>query len=843
DYEIEVHFAPAQYQLEITAEYFDEEGVNVPSLLSHITGAPTHVSLGDLITLDNDLETREDVRFGYFEIEYAAGNRRNLGYQNEEVQNQVEFTFTALNLDLHANEGAVKIIAVYVKTFRVIIDSNKNIPTEIPASSIQFVAVSPVTVQEDGPVKAGSGLKDYYFDKGSDLTVYASSSSDFSFENFVLNSVTVPGTSTELTVPNISGIVEISVNFLPVGFDLVISGLDQKGDYVILDPSAYQVYINDLLNTANEIRRDDFLTSVNFLSALGYIYDADAGIEIKRGSVYDQLDFSSGGVEITPQFLLDYEHNNEIVIVIRLKQIFALNIVSPTISGNAETYEIWVSGAKQTFRPSHSYNFPAGTEIEIVVKSFAYYTFGGFSGVSSASVDGSMATVNLNSDNRQVGFSLNPIVYSVDSNMEFWTSAADGKNFSVGDTITIIYDEDIASGHEISNWTITGVKSKDLAPYATLTGNIIVIDVTQDFLSTYTGWFSGHELKLESEIKTGLKTGVILGITAAVGVVPILLLVLLVLMLMNRRRKKVIKAQLTEKRAEGIKRDIGGYVGKLRDGTDTGEITKAQVKQEMKVQKEAKKSTKTAKQAPAKKSAPKTAPAAKAAVAVAPNLNGAALQKDRTITDSNKKVIANLQKDGSITDEKGNVFARARFEDGSIVDTKDNVIGILHVKDAFKALADNKPFNINELARKPFFVPVSKHIDDLLHELRRKKVHIAVVVDEYGGVSGIVSMEDILEEIIGDIQDEFDHETEDVLIVGEGIWLCDARVNLEFLSEETGLDLPFGDFDTLGGFVFDLFGKIPVNNEKVIYKDYDFIIQEMDGHKINSIKIVTQKKE
>jgi len=176
-------------------------------------------------------------------------------------------------------------------------------------------------------------------------------------------------------------------------------------------------------------------------------------------------------------------------------------------------------------------------------------------------------------------------------------------------------------------------------------------------------------------------------------------------------------------------------------------------------------------------------------------------------------------------------------------DTVDHVIGILHVKDAFKALVNNKPFDINELVRKPYFVPVSKHIDDLLKELRRKKVHIAVVVDEYGGVSGIVSMEDIIEEIIGDIQDEFDHETEDVVVLGEGVWLCDARVNMEFLAEETGLQLPVDDFDTLGGFVFDLFGKIPVKNEKIVYKGIDFIIQEMDGHKINSIKIVTHKRE
>ena len=176
-------------------------------------------------------------------------------------------------------------------------------------------------------------------------------------------------------------------------------------------------------------------------------------------------------------------------------------------------------------------------------------------------------------------------------------------------------------------------------------------------------------------------------------------------------------------------------------------------------------------------------------------------------------------------------------------DTVDNVIGILLVKDVLKSLINNTPFDINSLVRKPFFVPVSKHINDLLRELQRKKTHIAIVVDEYGGVSGIVSMEDIIEEIIGDIQDEFDHETEDVVRLGDDSWLCDARVNLDFLAEETNLRLPVDDFDTLGGFVFDLFGKIPVKNEKIVYKDYDFIIQDMDGHKINTIKIVTHKKE
>jgi len=201
----------------------------------------------------------------------------------------------------------------------------------------------------------------------------------------------------------------------------------------------------------------------------------------------------------------------------------------------------------------------------------------------------------------------------------------------------------------------------------------------------------------------------------------------------------------------------------------------------------------------------------------------------------------------SADDSKEDLLARIGESEHSrfpvYKDTVDNVIGILLVKDVLKALISNTPFDINSLVRKPFFVPVSKHIDELLRELKRKKVHIAVVVDEYGGVSGIVSMEDIIEEIIGDIQDEFDHETEDVVRLGDDSWLCDARVNLDFLAEETNLKLPVDDFDTLGGFVFDLFGKIPVKNEKIVYKDYEFIIQDMDGHKINTIKIVTHKKE
>lgn len=176
-------------------------------------------------------------------------------------------------------------------------------------------------------------------------------------------------------------------------------------------------------------------------------------------------------------------------------------------------------------------------------------------------------------------------------------------------------------------------------------------------------------------------------------------------------------------------------------------------------------------------------------------------------------------------------------------ETIDNVIGILYVKDILRSLTKGGNWNVETLLRKPFFVPESKRIDDLLKELRRRRVHIAVVVDEYGGVSGIVCMEDIIEEIVGDIQDEFDNEREYIMQTGENAWLCDARVNLEDLSDELKLDLPIEDFDTLGGFVFDLFGKIPVKYEKAAYQNLDFIVQEMESHKIITVKIVARRED
>ncbi len=171
-------------------------------------------------------------------------------------------------------------------------------------------------------------------------------------------------------------------------------------------------------------------------------------------------------------------------------------------------------------------------------------------------------------------------------------------------------------------------------------------------------------------------------------------------------------------------------------------------------------------------------------------------------------------------------------------ETIDDVAGILYVKDLLHAIVKGGPIELATLIRKPYFVPESKRIDTLLREFKRRHVHIAMAIDEYGGVSGVVCMEDIIEEIVGDIQDEFDNERDDVVKLGETSWLVDARAGIEDLNDELGLGLPVEDFETLGGFVFDLFGKIPARYEKAAWRSYDFVVQEMDGHRIGSVKII-----
>ncbi|MBI9094840.1 MAG: HlyC/CorC family transporter [Sphaerochaeta sp.] len=184
-----------------------------------------------------------------------------------------------------------------------------------------------------------------------------------------------------------------------------------------------------------------------------------------------------------------------------------------------------------------------------------------------------------------------------------------------------------------------------------------------------------------------------------------------------------------------------------------------------------------------------------------------------------------------IIQEQG--FSRYPVYEGTI----DNIIGILYAKDILRHGIVNG-FDVKNLMRKPYFIPESKHLDDLLREFKMRKVHIAIAIDEYGGVSGIVCMEDILEVIVGDIQDEFDDDEGDgIFKVEEKVYIVEARTSIDEVNEKIGLKIDEEDFETIGGYVFELFGRIPAEKESVEDMQAIFTVENIDGHKINQLKL------
>jgi magnesium and cobalt transporter len=176
--------------------------------------------------------------------------------------------------------------------------------------------------------------------------------------------------------------------------------------------------------------------------------------------------------------------------------------------------------------------------------------------------------------------------------------------------------------------------------------------------------------------------------------------------------------------------------------------------------------------------------------------------------------------------------------------TLDNIIGILYAKDLLKFFNVKNPPTIRELLREAYFIPESKMIISLLAEFKKKHVHLACVVDEYGGFSGIVTLEDILEEIVGDIQDEYDKEEEEVIEVSDNVFIVDARLSINDFNEKFGFDIPNDEFDTIGGFLFELFGKVPSIKDSIKYKDeIEFEVVNITRNKIKNVKVTQLMNE
>ena len=181
-------------------------------------------------------------------------------------------------------------------------------------------------------------------------------------------------------------------------------------------------------------------------------------------------------------------------------------------------------------------------------------------------------------------------------------------------------------------------------------------------------------------------------------------------------------------------------------------------------------------------------------------------------------------------------------------DESDNIIGILNIKD-FMIQAREKGFenvDIRSILRDAFFVPETKNIDALFLELQKTKQHIAILIDEYGGFSGIVTMEDIIEEVMGDIDDEYDEEEEEIHDLGDNRYLLDGYMNLDDVNEEIGTELTSETSETVGGLIIDILGEIPDEDahERITVNldNYEFEVINVKDRRIERV-ILTVKPE
>ncbi len=170
----------------------------------------------------------------------------------------------------------------------------------------------------------------------------------------------------------------------------------------------------------------------------------------------------------------------------------------------------------------------------------------------------------------------------------------------------------------------------------------------------------------------------------------------------------------------------------------------------------------------------------------------------------------------------------------------DNIIGILYVKDLLPYLNKSKreAIDLQKLVRPAYFVPEQKKIDELLREFQEEHIHMALVVDEYGGISGLITLEDIIEEIVGEIQDEYDRELPPFKKIDENTYIIDGRMTLEEIEQSLNISLPAVEgVETISGFILNLLGSLPQEKEIVKFQDYRFTVEKINRNRILKVRL------
>ena len=186
-------------------------------------------------------------------------------------------------------------------------------------------------------------------------------------------------------------------------------------------------------------------------------------------------------------------------------------------------------------------------------------------------------------------------------------------------------------------------------------------------------------------------------------------------------------------------------------------------------------------------------------------------------------------------------YSRIPVYDESI----DDIQGILFVKDILKPLKDGEDINVKQIMREPYFVPESKDIDELFKEMQQNKVQMAIAIDEYGGTAGLITMEDIIEELVGNIFDEYDEEEIEVKKIDENTYILSGAVTSYELKKIFGIELPEGDYETLSGYLLDRLGRIPEDDEHPVIEDKEltYKVEEIEDRRIKSVKVCKNLNE
>ncbi|HLE40161.1 MAG TPA: hemolysin family protein [Nitrospirota bacterium] len=185
-----------------------------------------------------------------------------------------------------------------------------------------------------------------------------------------------------------------------------------------------------------------------------------------------------------------------------------------------------------------------------------------------------------------------------------------------------------------------------------------------------------------------------------------------------------------------------------------------------------------------------------------------------------------------VMNEKG--FSRLPVYSGSI----DNVIGIVYLKDLLARMNEKRPFELESVLRKPYIVPPNKRVSVLLKEMRERSIHLALVGDEYGGTDGLVTMEDLIEEIVGDIRDEQEKALKEIEEIAENRFIVEGRTDIGKVNEKLGIKLPEEEFETVGGFVLGLFGRLPAEGDQIRYDNLLFTMLRLRKNRIARIRVL-----